>query len=180
MTPEPLAPLHERLPLNPPQFVNNRLHTHPASTAPIHALLDFVLGEMLVVESTDAHARADCRRVFSTLDALYASVAKNMDMDPSSSPHQQQQLVAAPRPPVTTCPPEAVVMPLNVRTRESARERYRELREHTGRTRRLHGDRLRVGGGGGRRGGSESESGRSEGRSGSGSGSDGEKSHLTS
>lgn len=122
---------------------------------------------MLVVETRQdgAHVRAECSVVHAHLDALCKAVQNTTTTTTSTNPHNHHQrlecssqtLTPSPRPPVTTSEPEAVLMPLNSRTRESAQLRFSQLREHRGRTRRLYGSPRFLGapsgggGGGGRR-----------------------------
>ncbi len=102
------------------------MHGHPHCSDPVHRLLDFIMEEMLVVESKEVHTRANCSRVYSVLNTLYNGVAS-----PSF------QLVATPQARVAVREPEAVEIPLNTRARENAKPRFTQLREHTGSTRRL-------------------------------------------
>jgi hypothetical protein len=72
------------------QFVNDELHAHPSCPEPIHKLLDFVMQNMLVVESRGGYGRARCSQVCAELNTLYERVAD-----------QSYQVVASPRPRTT-------------------------------------------------------------------------------
>jgi hypothetical protein len=82
---------------------------------------------MLVVESKDPQSleqkRESCKGVYRKLDDLY----KKLD-DPS------YKLIAAPREQQKTSIPDAVEADLHDDAKKSAMLRYKELREHEGRT----------------------------------------------
>ncbi|KAK3346508.1 kinase-like domain-containing protein [Lasiosphaeria hispida] len=107
------------------QFVNN-LHSHEECSDIIHQLLEFVMKKMLVVESKTTQKRGSSFDVYQELDTLCQKLE-----GPSF------HLVATPWPRVKADIPEAVEMPLNSDALKLTASRFSQLKEHTGRIRRI-------------------------------------------
>ncbi|KAK4160433.1 hypothetical protein QBC43DRAFT_325508 [Cladorrhinum sp. PSN259] len=110
------------------KFIDD-LHSHPSCSDIIHEFLDFIMDHMLVIESKNLQKRADCEKVHQELEKLYRRV-----VDPVF------ELVPSPRLSVTGSNiPEAVEIPLNSDDQRIIEERIDQLKQHTGRIRRLPG-----------------------------------------
>jgi serine/threonine protein kinase len=122
------GPVFFRVKLEVHQFVINELHAHPKCSEPIHKLLDYIMTHMLVVVSRGVQQRDDSSQVHTELDKLCKMVAP-----------PEYKLVPSPRKTaLAEIPiPEAVEMPLNQIAKQNTAARFNQLREHTGRTRRL-------------------------------------------
>jgi hypothetical protein len=102
-------------------------HAHKDCSEIIHEFLDFIHDHMLVVESKDPlsieRKRESCKEVFKKLDHLYKKLTD-----------QSYKLTAAPWEQRKFSTPEAVEADLHEGAKTSAIRRYKELREHDGRT----------------------------------------------
>ncbi|KAK4221268.1 hypothetical protein QBC38DRAFT_138014 [Podospora fimiseda] len=118
------------------QFVN-KLHSHEHCSDVIHQFLDFIMENMLVIESKNIQERARCEHVHQELERLYQIVFNPLF-----------QVVPRPRPKVNiTKIPEAVEMPLSSDAKRITENRFESLKQHTGNTRKLPvSSHLNVGG----------------------------------
>jgi hypothetical protein len=102
-------------------------HAHKDCSEIIHEFLDFIHDHMLVVESKDPlsmkRKRGSCKEVFKKLDHLYKKLTD-----------QSYKLTAAPWEQRNFSIPDAVEADLHEVAKTSAMLRYKELREHDGRT----------------------------------------------
>ncbi|KAH6856090.1 kinase-like domain-containing protein [Chaetomium sp. MPI-CAGE-AT-0009] len=98
---QPRARVHPRV----SQFVDDKLHGHPSCSESIHHLLDFVMGNMLLVDSRGENGRAKCGKVLTELNELYETVAD-----------QSYHIVASPRSsPTPVMPDAAETSPISMR-----------------------------------------------------------------
>lgn len=102
-----------------------QLHGHPQCCDILHELLDFIMADMLLVESDGPAVRAQCHMVYSVLNRFCTSL---------ESPDYEVQ--ATPRPITMPDVPVAVEMLLSQEGKKLLNaSRFYDLREHTGRTR---------------------------------------------